>query len=265
MIKSLRLGTVSIIALFGGILTAFAYVNYSTNEIHLSTLVFCLSGRDPSNSLMDMFSLTMQFLPVYVFCAVTGTSIYQRFCTASVFVFSRQPKRIRWYIREWINLFLTIVLFQTIYIGATIITTTIRLEVVYNLKGVRTLAYHFLIHTLWICFLSVLINIFSIFLGSDVGFVLGISVNTVLVTILASPRMEGLQKLVAVNPISRLILGWHNIDVGNDCILDNTKFLLDINASVVYMVVLNIAVMIVCGVVVVRYDLLTGNKETGGF
>lgn len=264
MMKSLRFGTVSIIALFGGILTAFAYVNYPTNEIPLSTLVFCLSGRDPSNSLMDMFSLAMQFLPIYVFCAVTGTSIYQHFCTASVFVFSRQPKRLRWYIREWINLFLTIVLFQSIYIGATIITATIRLEVVYDLSGVRTLAYHFLIHTFWVCFLSVLINIFSIFLGSDAGFVLGISINTVLITILASPHMEGLQKLVAVNPISRLILAWHNIDASIDGVLDNTKFLLDINVSVVYMIVLNIAVMIACGVVVMRYDLLIGNKETGG-
>lgn len=264
MMKKPRLGMAFAIALLGGIVTSLAYVHYPAEEITLSHVVICLSGGNPENTLLDMMSLAIQFLPVYVFCAFAGTGIYRHFCTASVYVFSRQPKRLRWYMREWGDLLLMTVLFQAIYIGTAVATSMLRLEVAWELRGIRMLACHFLIHTLWTGALSIMINIFSIFLGSDAGYILGIGINTVWVTIMASAYMNGTPELIGANPVARLIMAWHSICTGLADVSNSARFHLDVNMSVLYMLVLYIAAVIACGIIVMKYDLLTGNKETGG-
>lgn len=259
MIQKTRLATIIAVALLGGILTSIAYVVSPTEKILLSELVLCLSGREPSTSVLDLLSLSTQYLPLYVFCAIVGTSVYQHFCTASVYVFSRQSRRLSWYISELRHLAISVICFQLVFAGTVIFATSYRFEIEYNQSGLLLLGYHLLIQSFWSCALALIINIISIFWGSDLGLTLGIGFNMVLITLLSVPP------LIEANPISRHILGWHSSkNEILDSILDNVEVSLDINTSVIYMFAFCAAMTVICGIILVKYDLLISNKETGG-
>ncbi len=248
-----------LIAIFGGILSSLAFVFSPTNKINLSSIILCISGNKPSTSVMDLLSLSSMYLPLYIFCAITGTNLYRHFCTASVYVFSRQPKRIKWYICELASLFAFVLLYQLVFTTAAVLTTGCRMRVEFDQSGTMLFLYYIVVQFLWINSLSLMINILSIWFGSDLGYAIGIGTKMVLITLLTIPNF------IALNPISRLVLGWHISDsIYLSDVLDNTEYALNIDASLVYMVILCITLAIICGVVVVKHDLLVSNKESGG-
>ena len=259
MIKRTRLAPIVAIALFGGILTSLAYVSSPTSEIDLSGIILCLSGNEPSSSVLDLLSLSTMYLPLYVFCAFSGTNLYRHFCTASVYIFSRQPKRINWYVHELVSLLMTVLVYQIVFIVAALWMTSLKLHIDIDRSGIILLVYYLAIQSLWTCSLSLMINILSIWFGSDLGYAFGIGLKMVLITLLA------VQDLLAINPVSRLVFGWHKSE--NEIlgvVLDNTEYALDIHFSLGYMIVICVFLLVGCGLVVVRHDLLVSNKETGG-
>ena len=259
MIRKNRFLPVLLVAVIGGMLTSLAYISGLSSEIKLSGVVLYLSGNEPSLSVLDLLSLSSMYLPLYVFCAFSGTNLYRHFCTASVFVFSRQPKRIKWYVHELISLFISVLIYQIVFTMAALWTTNWKMRIEIDPNGIVLLVYYLTLQTLWSYSLSLAINMLSIRFGSDLGYALGIGIKMVLITLLAAPD------LVAMNPVSRLIFGWHkseNTLLG--LVLDNTEYALDIHFSLGYMVAICVLLTIGGGFVVDRHDLLVSNKETGG-
>lgn len=259
MIRKFRLIPVSFIALLGGILTSLAYISSPSGVIKLSDLVLCLSGNRPGVSMLDLLSLSSLYFPLYIFCAISGTNLYRHFCTASVYIFSRQPNRLKWYMRELFSLSMAAFIYQSVFLVASFWTTQANLKIEFEWSGMILLVFHFVIQFLWTYSLSLIINMFSIWLGSDLGYAFGIGLNMLLITLLTVPG------LLEINPASRLVFGWHrseNTLLGS--VLNNSEHALSINVSLSYMMVLTLTLAIFVGIVVNRHDLLISNKETGG-
>lgn len=254
-----------IAAMLGGLLTSYAYVFAPNQEISLSEFVLCLSGREPAASLADMISLSVQFLPLYIFCAFAGIRIYRHFCTASVYVFSRETNRIRWYIHEVLQLIGEASAYQIVFIGTAMAATAGRLPVRFEQSGLILLGYHFLIHTLWSCTLILTINAFSVYLGSDFGYAAGLGIQMLLLAALPGSKTLEIPICVAINPISRLVMSWHDSSRNMlNSVLHNTEFALNINVSVCYMAVLFLGAALALGMIMTRHDLLISDRETGG-
>lgn len=259
MIRKNRFPLILIIAVTGGMLTSLAYISGPSSEIKLSGVILCLSGNEPGSSVLDLLSLSSMYLPLYVFCAFSGTNLYRHFCTASVFVFSRQPKRIKWYVHELISLFISVLVYQIVFTVVAILMTNWKMRIEIDLNGIVLLVYYLAIQSLWSYSLSLVINLLSIRVGSDLGYALGIGIKMVLITLLTA------SDLVAVNPVSRLIFGWHKSENPLlNLVLDNTEYALDIHFSLVYMATISVLLTIGGGFAVDRHDLLVSNKETGG-
>ena len=76
-----------------GSLLAFTYINPYNGQITLSELILQLSGSRGEfslgfSSLPELLSFSSKLLPTFLFELYVGTSLYQHFCTASVYIFS---------------------------------------------------------------------------------------------------------------------------------------------------------------------------------
>ena len=80
-----------------GVWLSFAYINPYGGTITLSELVLQLSGARGTFALglnlSELLDLTLRLVPMLVFQALAGTLMYQYYCTASVYVFSRIERR----------------------------------------------------------------------------------------------------------------------------------------------------------------------------
>ena len=89
--------------LSGGILS-IVFINPYDGRILVSEAILQLSGSSGAFPLTpafkDLISFTIRMIPDYMFELYIGIELYRHFCTASVYVFSRTPKRSGWYIRE---------------------------------------------------------------------------------------------------------------------------------------------------------------------
>ena len=87
-----------------GVWLSFSYINPYGGSITLSELVLQLSGARGTFALdlnlNELLDFTLRLVPVLVFQALAGTLMYQYYCTASVYVFSRIERRTAWYRRE---------------------------------------------------------------------------------------------------------------------------------------------------------------------
>ena len=91
-------------ALVFGLWLSWSYMNPYGGVTTLSSLVEQLSGSrgdfplEPNMS--ELLSFTLRLLPFLVFQALAGISFYRHYCTASVYIFSRMPNRLKWYRKE---------------------------------------------------------------------------------------------------------------------------------------------------------------------
>ena len=77
-----------------GSLLAFSYINPYNGQITLSELILQLSGSRGEfplgfSSLPELLSFSSKLLPSFLFELYVGTSLYQHFFAASVYIFSR--------------------------------------------------------------------------------------------------------------------------------------------------------------------------------
>ena len=121
-------------ALLFGVWLSIAYVNPYENTMSLSYLVMQLSGARGNFTMglnmSELLAFTLRLVPTLVFQACAGISLYRHYCTASVYIFSRIPNRLRWYGREARALAVQALLYQGLILGAVIVTAVIRWEVV---------------------------------------------------------------------------------------------------------------------------------------
>lgn len=252
-------------AVAGGVYLALLYVNPFDGTISLSELVLQLSGSRGSFALgffyPELVLFAMKLFPAFVFEAYAGILLYRHFCTAATYVFSRYPHRGRWYAGEACRLGVTAGVFQALLLAAVIVITASRYKLQADAAGLMLAAYHFLIHSLWVYIMALTVNLAAVYLGSSTayGLVIGgqmiciilLNVTDVLVRRFQAVLSYG--KILAWNPIARLVLGWHGSEEG---LLQQ-----DLSTSLLVFLLLGAAITAVSAVMIKKHDFLAADAE----
>lgn len=75
--------------------------NIKMSEILLANT---MSGVEFYPQYISTFSF--EYIPIFVFQILFATNIYKHFCSASIYFFSRNANRIKWYLKEVTNIYI---------------------------------------------------------------------------------------------------------------------------------------------------------------
>ena len=251
-------------ALVFGAWLSVSYIAPYGGAISLSSLVGQLSdGLPPEPYIGDLLFLTLRLLPFLLFEALAGTSFYRHYCTASVYIFSRMPNRLRWYAKECALLALETLLYQALVLAAAIGVSAVRWTVTDVAHGLPVLLCHLLIWSLWTFAFTLGVNLLAIFVGSSTAFAALAAVQMVCISaLIVLNRLEdnpALAQLVKrVNPITCLILSWQTSRFtplgGGGIYLED---------SLALVLILAAGVAVLGGYLVERHDLLVSHSDGG--
>lgn len=273
-----RICPILIVAVGSALFLAFTYINPYNGEIVLSEFVLQLSGSRGEFalgfSLQELLSLFIRMIPSFIFEAYLGIELYHHFCIASVYVFSRYSKRLRWYWKKIFIIGINVCIFQMVLIITIIVITIFRYRLRIDNAGLILLAYHFGIHVLWIYAITVLINLLAIYWGSSLSFIISIGIQSVFITLLRyEETIEGYLKtgfyssgfLLKMNPIAHLIIGWHNSKSESvNKALHASCQMMNLNDSLLFYLVVLIIILLIGACVVKKRDLLVSDLEKEG-
>ena len=264
-------------AIVWGSLIALIYVNPYSGVIMLSEFVLQLSGSRGEFvlgfSLSELVSFAMRMVPYFIFEAYFGVAFYQHFCTASVYVFSRYPNRIRWYFREIAAVGAGAGLYQILLLGTLILITALRYQIQMDSAGIMLFFYHFLIYFIWFYTMTVLVNLLAVRFGSNRSFFIVFGVQISCIALLGcagiAERKAGNAKIpinlwLKVNPISHLVLGWQESNINAVNLVLNQHYKgLNLNRSLLLCLLICVVIILLGTIMVSKHDFLISNAEVG--
>lgn len=262
---------ISILGFISGLILAIGFVNPYSGMISVSGIVLQLSGSrgviPMGINLVELLSFTLRLMPLFVFEAYAGTKLYQYFCTASIYVFSRTTNRAKWYCYEILGITFQSFYFQFISIISTMIVTDLRYSVSLDPPDIILCLYHFLIFSFWTSAMTVVVNLFAILIDSSASFVLSFGMQVTMIVSLMLIDYFKEDKIVAevlknINPMSHLVLGWHKAEIQglNEtfCVLSNS---LTLPASLFLVMVIYFIIVVLGAVLITHFDLIISNSE----
>lgn len=259
------------IGLAGGVLLAFLFINPYQGEISLSEAVLQLSGSSGGFALMpvfrDLISFTIRLLPNYIFEMYLGTELYHHFCTASIYVFSRTPHRIRWYMKEVAGVWIVTLFVQMMQMFASIFVTALRYQVVVNQSGIVLMLFHIVVYAMWFFAMTLLLNLLAIQFGSNHAFLIVGGIQFAFTALLELVNLYEIMPqfsryFLNCNPIAHLVIGWHTgrVEILREA-LDSPYHGVYMESSLFWMVGISV-VVIVCGMYLVwKHDFLNTYTE----
>lgn len=263
------------IAAVGGVYLSLMYINPYRGVITLSEAVLQLSGSRGDFVLgfssTELVSFAMCLFPGFIVEAYAGIMLYQHFCTASVYVFSRYPHRVKWYLGEAGRLAGAVCIFHMLLLAVTMLTAAVRYELQADSAGVILLAYHFAIHALWTYAMTLLVNLLAVYFGSSTAYALVISAQMVCIVLLhlmdlLVKHLDGrltYENAVIWNPIAHLVLGWHDRHVENiNPACAPYDIWMDLNGSLITFFLLGVVLTAAGAFIIKRHDLLVSDLET---
>ncbi|MDO5408946.1 MAG: hypothetical protein Q4F21_00650 [Lachnospiraceae bacterium] len=278
-------------ALLGSV-EIFSFLNHELcllkeqkGEFFLSDVVLSFALGAPQITTDSLIRMLLYMMPVFLFQILFGTIIYQRFCTASVYYFSREANRIHWFLKQILFLLSLsfFYLFTILLVGTSICS---RLYLIHtNITSFILIFYFLSIHSLWLFLTTLAINLISIKAGSNIAFSIIGGVQLLCISSLIlwkdifplenTSHFEIHGLLLQINPISHLILSWHSSSLSNiqaaiqDFRLNASYSQLfqidfDLNFSVLIFAILSIFLIIAGCRIVFFQEFIITNKETGG-
>lgn len=253
-------------AVFFGLWLSWSYINPYEGSIHLNVLVCQLSGARGTFpmgiNLTELLELTLRLLPSLMFQALAGISLYRHTCTASVYVFSRMPNRLKWYAKECGILALQTLLYQALALATAVGVAAVRYTITDISQGLPVLLTHLTLWSLWTFTFTLGVNLLAIYVGSSAAFaaLAGIQVACIGALIALDPLMDQpalAQKLLRANPVSCLVLNWHS------SLFPWSNFTLSVGDSLAFLLQAAVVVAVVGGVLVRRHDLLKTDTDGG--
>lgn len=266
-----QISVISAVAALGGTYLSILYINPYNNSILLSELVLQLSGSRGiiplGVSLPELLDFALLLGPECVFSAFVGTYLYQDFCIASVYVFSRYPNRVRWYYSEIAIILFYTILFEVIKTGVTIIITIVRFNVAFDNAGYLLLIIHLLIYIMWWYSIAIIINVLAVYSGSSFSYMAATGSQMFCIVLLSLLGKEGQTKYLIFDPIAHIVIGWHG---STNNILSAVPLCarsgnLTLAGSLITLVTVSALISAVGGFLMACHDLTVTNMETGGF
>ena len=268
-----KIGFILVYSLLTGIFYSFIYVNPMSNHILLAEMIIQLSGSCGDLPLSGSFSALIRFvtamLPMIILEYYGGTLIYKRFCISSVYVFSRCSNRKKWMISETVILFIYLLFANVLSVFIAVSISAIRFSLLIDLLGIYVLFGHVYIYSVWIFLICYSINVMSMYKGSALSFDVIMVIQFFLIGIIGiiEPlsglvNKDILKVLIYFNPISHLIIGWHN-DVEELIYNDNSLFcgFASIKGSILYISLLLIVFVIIGIRLIDNKEVIANNME----
>ncbi len=213
-----------LIGLVSGVLLSFMFVKPYEKDILLSNLILQLSGSYGdfviSANPLSMLSLFIRLIPDYVFMLLYGTFIYQHYCTAGVYIFSRILNRRRWFYKESGELLLHSICYVVVQTICVLLTSGIRWNIQIDEAGFLIILCWVILNSLWTFFWTMLINCVAIWTGgSEHGAVTAFAMQVISFMIIGTldflqrtlqwMTTEEMQQWLPVSLISHMIMAWH--------------------------------------------------------
>jgi len=234
---------VILIGILSGICISLGFIRPFDGVITLSELVLQLSGSrgelSMSCNLVELIGFMLRMMPNYIMILVFGNKLYGHFCTASIYVFSRCPNRMKWYGKELLQLINLICIFELVFLSTTAIASVLRYQVIFSVGGFILLGCHALIFMLWNFTLVLLVNLLAINIGSSAAFTLVMVVQMTctaalsIINILTKIQIK--QDIIDVflwlNPVAHTVLGWHRSTL-LEVELANSRYSLNLVTSI---------------------------------
>ena len=250
-------------ALLFGLWLSWSYVNPYGGVTSLSSLVCQLSGARGDFSLdinlHALLDLTLRLLPSLIFQALAGISLYRHTCTASVYVFSRMPNRLKWYGKECGILALQTLLYQALVLAAAVGLAAVRWTITDVSQGLPVLLTHL---SLWTFVFTFGVNLLGIDVGRSAAFaaLAGVQVACIgaliaLVPLIEQPELA--QQFLRINPVSCLVLSLHR------SMFPSSSYTLSVGDSLTFLLLAAVVVAAVGGWLIRRHDLLKTEMDGG--
>ncbi len=261
-----------LIAVLFGILGVGFFLK-SNSTIYLSDIILNLGFNVADYYIPYILPITERYIPLLVFQVVYGTFIYRRFCSASVYFFSRHCNRTIWLLKETIKLYLLGVAYLILLVFSGVLSTSLFSSFNIDSVSIPLGIYYVLIYSLFLLVTTLGINILSILFTSNVSFVItegvilfAIAGFTILGNYFTEDELAGKYVcLIKINPFSHLVLKFHSSKIENLNYLINEKgILFDLNNSLFLFFIATLLVISFGCIVVNRHDFIESNKETGG-
>jgi len=148
-------------------------------------------------------------------------------------------------------------------------------NVVFNKVSFILGIYYMIYYPLWLFVTTLLVNLLAIKITSGPAFVIvagmqfmGIALLNLWDGVLSVEKGEYVErnlKLLEINPMAHLVLGWHNSEA---YAIKQAKNLIninmDMNVTTLYFAVLSVVILIIGILIVNRQDVIVSNMETGG-
>lgn len=264
------------ISVLGGAFLSFMYVNPFGGSITLSDTILQLSGSRGEfplgTSATELMAFVMRMFPNYIFIMIFGTHLYNHFCTASVYVFTRQANRLVWYRKEVFQLLPYTFGFQVITAVSVVLITCCRYEVIWNPAGFLLLLLHVVLHSFWVFSLTLIMNLVAMKLGSNIAFLVVAAMQMACITLIgmmhimerSTESMHVLNAMILINPITRIIIGWHGSS--NPMLSDalySKYHVLFFSHSLVTLGIISLLAVALGGYVIKKHDLLVNDTELG--
>lgn len=273
--KLRRYGWYVAIAVVCGALLSLSRINPYGGQTTLSDLVLQLSGSRGDFAMGLYYGAMVDFgflmLPFFLYQFYGGIQLYRQFCVASVHVFSRTTNRVKWYFKELWGLCKGLLVLQVFLQGTTLLVAALRWDVVWTTEGWILMGIHVLLFTLWTLTMALGVNLLALLWGSSTGFLVVFALQAGMLAVLCTgAKLEStdpaLARLLALDPISRLVLGWQS---GGCFGLESALpaeygHVITLSGSLLLVALMAAAAVMLGLVVIEKKDILVSNLETGG-
>ena len=273
--KLRRYGWYMVVGVVCGGLLSFSRINPYDGQIMLQEMVLQLSGSQGDFVMGLHYGAMVDFgfllLPFFLYQFYGGVQLYRQFCVASVYVFSRTTNRVKWYFKELWGLCKGLLVLQVFLQGTTLLVAALRWDVVWTGEGWLLLGVHMLLFTLWTLTMALGVNLLALVWGSSAGFLVVFALQAGMLAALClgqgvEPPSLFLDRLLLLDPVSRLVLGWQSggvFDLGG-VLPAEYGHVLTASGSLLLLGLMTVAVIILGLVVIQKKDILVSNLEMGG-
>lgn len=259
----------SLIAIFLGLTIIWAY--FDTNRFNEPVPISSPLLEFGFGSIFFIVSyitlLMLKIVPQIVFQILYGTYIYKHFCVAHVYYFSRQSNRLKWLIKESTHLLLLDMIYHMLYIIIPCLLLILCRRAYIDNYAATLFLYIFIYEVLYTFIFTMLLNILAVFLGSQNSFLCIYFFQFICAASLllyeSILSLQGAAKVFfMLNPISNMLIAWHSTSYQPmNQIINILQLRFDINQSIIYFIILSIAVILFGYFAINRTDISLENKE----
>lgn len=254
-----------------GVLCVFSNMSH-VKELQLSDIIFRIAFGYAWYDIVYIVPIMALFLPLFLFQILCGSMIYRYFCCASVYYFTRNGNRIKWFLMECGKLYVTTIGFLVVMFLSGTIALSFVSDITIDQDVLWMGGFYFLLHSLFLFSFTLAINVLSIVWNSTAGIVIPVGIQLMSIAFytmlsgFSNTESGGLSPenawMIYGNPFAQIVFRIHTIDgKAISSVLGEEAFTFDLRTSVVYMAVVAVSVIVGGCVVVHNHEFITNDKE----